>query len=67
MSTVFGTATAQEAAMDPDLTSGTRKMLTALDAAALTDIGWNVAAVPEPTSALFAAFAGGVMLAVRRR
>jgi hypothetical protein len=41
-STVFGSAAAQEAAMDPSLTVGTRKRLTALDAAALTDIGWTV-------------------------
>lgn len=31
-----------EAAMDPTLTVGTRKMLTALDWAALADIGWQV-------------------------
>src|SRR5207253_304104 len=28
--------------MDPDLTNGTRKKLTALDAAALQDIGWSL-------------------------
>jgi hypothetical protein len=49
MSKVFGTNTAQEAAMDPEITSGTRKYLTALDAAALTDIGWSVTAPPSPT------------------
>ncbi len=43
-SVVFGTATSQEAAMDPTVTQGTRKQLTALDAAALTDIGWSVVA-----------------------
>jgi hypothetical protein len=42
MSTVFGSSAMQEAAMDPSLTVGTRKRLTALDAAALTDIGWTV-------------------------
>lgn len=41
-STVFGTSTAQEAALDPTLTSGKRKLLTVLDAAAATDIGWTV-------------------------
>jgi hypothetical protein len=41
-STVFGTATSQEAAMDPTVTTGTRKRLTDLDAAALADIGWTV-------------------------
>ncbi len=48
MSKVFGTNTAQEAAMDPEITNGTRKYLTALDAAALADIGWSVTA-PPPT------------------
>ncbi len=43
-SVVLGTAVSQEAAMDPTLTSGGRKRLTDLDAAALTDIGWTVVA-----------------------
>lgn len=55
MSTVFGTGTAQEAAMDPDITTGTRKRFTTLDAAALTDIGWTVVA-PAPPSYLAADF-----------
>jgi hypothetical protein len=42
MSRVLGTSTTQEALMDPTLTKGTRKLVTALDAAALTDIGWIV-------------------------
>jgi hypothetical protein len=46
MSHVFGSNTVQEAAMDPTITVGSRKRLTALDAAALTDIGWTV--VPPP-------------------
>lgn len=46
MSRIYGTNTPQEAAMDPQITTGTRKRLTALDAAALTDIGWEVAAPP---------------------
>ena len=41
-STVYGRG--QEAAMTPYLTTGTRKRLTALDLAGLTDIGW------QPTS-----------------
>jgi hypothetical protein len=41
-SVVFGTSTTQEAAMDPDGIDGTRKYFTALDAAALKDIGWQV-------------------------
>ena len=48
MSTVFGTGTVQEAAMDPEITTGTRKRLTTLDAAALTDIGWTVVAPATP-------------------
>ena len=35
--------------MDPEITTGTRKRLTALDAAALVDIGWTVAS-PQPTN-----------------
>lgn len=34
----------QETALDPDILNGTRKELTTLDAAALSDIGWEVAA-----------------------
>ncbi|MCA9231974.1 MAG: matrixin family metalloprotease, partial [Planctomycetales bacterium] len=41
-SVVQGTVTPQETAMDPILTQGSRKRLTDLDAAALTDIGWSV-------------------------
>ena len=43
-STILGTSIPQEAAMDPTVTNGTRKVLTTLDAAALTDIGWEVVA-----------------------
>ena len=50
MSVVYGGSTAQEAAMDPDLQNGTRKRFTALDAAALKDIGWEVIAPPPPTA-----------------
>ncbi|MEZ6193895.1 MAG: matrixin family metalloprotease [Phycisphaerales bacterium] len=42
MSTVYGGLAAQEAAMDPTITDGTRKLFTTLDAAALTDIGWDL-------------------------
>jgi hypothetical protein len=48
MSKIFGTNTTQEAAMDPEVTNGTRKVFTSLDAAALTDIGWSVTAPPPP-------------------
>jgi hypothetical protein len=58
MSTIYGTSTAQEAAMDPDLTTGTRKVFTTLDMAGLQDVGWTLAAVPEPetTSLLLGGF-----------
>jgi hypothetical protein len=45
-STVYGTATDQETAMDPTILNGTRKLWTTLDAAALTDIGWELGAPP---------------------
>ena len=41
---------AQEAAMDPAITAGTRKVFTNLDVAALKDIGWQVAPVPVPAA-----------------
>lgn len=47
-STVFGTTTPQETAMDPTITNGDRKFLTALDAAGFADIGWSLAAPPSP-------------------
>jgi hypothetical protein len=46
MSTIYGTTTSQEAVMSPFITVGTRKKVTTLDAAALKDIGWSVAAPP---------------------
>lgn len=55
----------QEAAMDPDITSGTRKQLTELDLAFLKDIGWSTVAVPEPTTALL--LAGSLAALLRRR
>lgn len=47
-----------EPAMDPDLTTGTRKLLTSLDYAGLADIGWEVPAalLPEPDTGLLLAF-----------
>lgn len=47
-STIFGTSTQQEAAMDPDLLDGQRKRFTTLDAYALKDIGWEVLTPPAP-------------------
>lgn len=48
ISTNIYTGGAQEAAMDPSLTIGTRKELTAMDVAFLQDLGYSVAPVPEP-------------------
>jgi hypothetical protein len=45
-SVVYGTNTPQEVEMDPSLQNGTRKKLTALDAAGLKDIGWSLGAAP---------------------
>ncbi len=64
----FVDGVAQEAAMDPNLTTGTRKLFTDLDFAALDDIGWDVAApVPLPPALLL--FAGGLlgMFSISRR
>ncbi len=38
----------QEPALTPSITAGERKYFTELDWALLSDIGWQVAAVPEP-------------------
>jgi hypothetical protein len=46
-STIYGTSTAQEAAMDPDVLNGTRKVFTTLDGAALTDLGWELGPPPS--------------------
>ncbi|GEM_PF-1198032 len=48
-STLPGTSTTQEVALDPQLTTGTRKYLTDLDWAAIDDLGWDVTAVAGPT------------------
>ncbi|MEQ1530601.1 MAG: matrixin family metalloprotease, partial [Methylococcales bacterium] len=47
-STVMGVP--QEAAMDPEITVGSRKVLTKLDFAGLQDIGWQVTPVPVPSA-----------------
>ncbi len=58
----------QEAVMDPNLTTGTRKYLTELDLAFLRDIGWETAvAIPEPGVAGLGALATAAMLLRRRR
>ena len=57
-----------ETAMDPSILLGTRKELTDLDWNALRDIGWQVAAVPEPeTWAMLLAGLAVVSAGVARR
>lgn len=58
----------QEAAMDPSITQGTRKVFTHLDLAALTDTGWEVTAVPVPAAIwLFASGMMGLVITAKRR
>ncbi len=44
---------AQDVAMGPSITTGTRKYFTDLDLAGLTDVGWEVSAVPVPAAVYF--------------
>ncbi len=64
MSVRLSDGAAQEAVMDPSLTVGTRKSLTLLDLAFLSDIGYVV--VPEPSAATLA-LAAAMFLSLRRR
>jgi hypothetical protein len=69
-STLSGTA--QETAMDPSITTGTRKLFTDLDFAALKDIGWEVqpagaTAVPTPPLLLGVIGLGAKLWSKRRR
>jgi hypothetical protein len=58
----------QEAAMDPSIAAGTRKVFTDLDLAGLTDIGWEVTAVPVPAAIwLFGSGLIGLVITARRR
>ena len=57
----FVDGVAQEAAMDPNLTTGTRKLFTDLDLAALDDIGWDVATSPVPLPPALLLFASGIL------
>lgn len=58
----------QEAAMDPSMLAGTRKVFTDLDRAALVDIGWEVSAVPVPAAVwLFGSGLIGLVVAARKR
>jgi hypothetical protein len=70
-SIVYGSDVVQEAAMDPTLKIGSRKLFTSLDMAALADIGWEVKtmAVPEPTTmaGLASLAVMGIVIGLRRR
>jgi hypothetical protein len=66
MSTVNGSP--QEAAMGPYITNGERQYFSDLDFAAMHDIGWQLAPVPEAdTWAMLLAGLGLVGVATRRR
>ena len=65
-SNVYGGGGSQEAAFDPSPLAGTRKELTDLDVAGLSDIGWEIASVPEPSSGLFALMGPGLLFFRRR-
>lgn len=62
---IFGTSTLQEAAMDPTITTGTRKHFTNVDVQTLADIGWAIT-IPEPAS-LAMMVAGAVLVLGRRK
>jgi hypothetical protein len=64
-STVNGVA--QQTLMDPSTPRGVRELPTVLDYAALADIGWTTAAVPEPGSIALLGVAAIVMASVRVR
>ncbi|MEI6862328.1 MAG: PEP-CTERM sorting domain-containing protein [Verrucomicrobiota bacterium] len=53
--------------MDPSLTVGSRKFFTTLDFAGLQDIGWQLSAIPEPSTLVWAAVAGALGVGWRRR
>ncbi len=67
MSVSIVTGLAQEAVMDPTLTVGTTKTLTALDLAFLQDIGYTTVAVPEPATVALLGLAALAWCARRRR
>ncbi len=65
-STVNGVS--QETAMDPSILFGTRKVFTDLDLAGLSDVGWQVSAVPVPAAVwLFGSGLLGLVATARRR
>jgi hypothetical protein len=55
----------QEAAMDPNLTQGTRKVFTDLDMAALSDVGWQITPVPVPGAVWL--LGSGLLVLARQR
>ncbi|MBT0962779.1 PEPxxWA-CTERM sorting domain-containing protein [Denitromonas iodatirespirans] len=58
----------QEPALTPSITAGQRKYFTDLDWALLSDVGWQVAAIPEPeTWAMMLAGLGLLGWRLRRR
>lgn len=62
---IYGTTTLQEVSLDPDLTVGTRKLLTNVDVGALEDIGWQI--IPEPSSTSLLSLAGLSLILRRKR
>ena len=65
-STIYGTSTSQEPSLSADIGANEIKLLTDLDVAALEDIGWELAPVPEPSTSLLLVSLLG-LLARRRR
>lgn len=66
LSYILNPGAAQEAALDPTLINGQRKLMTDLDLAALADIGWEVTAVPLPAGA-WLLMSGLVAVGIGRR
>ena len=66
-STIWGTATLQEASLDPDIMSGDVKLITALDVAGLDDIGWDIAQIPETDPGILISLAAALLCLRRRR
>lgn len=64
MSEVGGVA--QEAAMDPNITTGTRKRFKDLDVAGLRDVGWETTVVPVPAALPLVSSALIGMFGIRR-
>lgn len=65
MSTVNGLP--QEAALDPTIFIGKRKLLTDLEIATFKDIGWQVSEVPVPAAAWLFTSALALLVAKRKR